>query len=592
VEQRLDAVRAVLAGATVVEVAAAAGVSRSTLHRWIGRYLAGNVAGLADRSHRPASCSHQATTAVEVLVAEMRRKHPRWGSKRIRMQLLRSLAPDLVVPSARTINRILLRHGLAQPRPRKRPRDSFIRFERPAPMQLWQVDIVGGLWLVNPVTGEAREVKIVTGVDDHSRFCVMAKVVERATSRAVCVAFAEALARFGVPEEVQSDNGKQFTDRFGKGGEVMFDRICRKNGIKHRLTDPFSPNQNGKVERFHGTLRPDFLDQAAPFTSVAAAQAAVDVWVADYNLDRPHQALDDKQPVTPADRFRPIPEEQRQLIELWLPPTLEPAPPEETTSVGSPLDQAAIAIDPWSGGPIELDQVVPPSGNMWLAGRQFWLGPARAGLTVQFWASTEVIHLSIAGARVKSVASHLTVADLRKLAAGGARNAGPPPIPTLTDGEAVEVDRVISPAGTFALGGQVLVGAAILAGRRVGIRIEPTTLLLFDLDTRTLLRTRPNPLTAKQVLRLRGARPAGPPPRPALEPVRVQRLADHTGVVSVCGQRVGVGRAYARRTLTIAVSDTTLAIELGDGDSHIVRRTTTSPAITIKARSPRTVTET
>jgi hypothetical protein len=80
---------------------------------------------------------------------------------------------------------------------------------------------VGRLWLVNPATGELPDAKIVTGVDDHSRFCVMAKVVERATSRAVCVAFAEALARFGVSEEVQSDNGKQFTDRFGKGGEVM-----------------------------------------------------------------------------------------------------------------------------------------------------------------------------------------------------------------------------------------------------------------------------------------------------------------------------------------------------------------------------------
>ena len=591
VEQRLDAVRAVLAGATVIEVAAATGVSRSTLHRWIGRYLAGNVAGLTDRSHRPVSCPHQAPAAVEVAVAEMRRQHPRWGSKRIRMQLLRVPRPGLVVPSTRTINRILLRHGLAQPRPRKRPRDSFIRFERPGPMQLWQVDIVGGLWLVNPVTGEAREAKIVTGVDDHSRFCVMAKVVERATGRAVCVAFAEALARFGVPEEVLSDNGKQFTDRFGKGGEVMFDRICRKNGIKHRLTDPFSPNQNGKVERFHGTMRPDFLDQASPFTSLDAAQAAVDAWVADYNLDRPHQALDDQLPVTPADRFRPVPEEQRQLIELWLPPTLSAVPPAGSTTLGD----AEPALPPstgWSGGPVELDQVVPPSGNMWLAGRQFWLGPARAGLTVRFWASTEVIHLSIAGGRVKSVASHLTVADLAKLVAAGARNAGPAPIPTLTDGEAVEVDRTISSGGTFALGGHVLVGAAILACRRVGIRIEPTTLLLFDLDTRTLLRTRPNPLSPAQVSRLRGARPAGPPPRPALEPVRVQRLVDHHGTVSVCGQRVSLGRAHARRTLTIAVSDTTLAIELGDGDTRIARRTTTSPAVTIKARSPRTVTKT
>jgi transposase len=258
VEQRLDAVRAVLAGATVTEVAAAADVSRSTLHRWIGRYLAGNVAGLADRSHRPSSCPHQAPPDVEVAVAEMRRKHPRWGSKRIRMQLLRTPVSGLVVPSARTINRILLRHGLAQPRPRKRPKNSFIRFERPGPMQLWQVDIVGGLWLVNPVTGEAREAKIVTGVDDHSRFCVMAKVVERATARAVCVAFAEALARFGVPEEVQSDNGKQFTDRFGKGGEVMFDRICRSKKRHQASVDrpvlPEPERQGGEIPR-HPTAR-------------------------------------------------------------------------------------------------------------------------------------------------------------------------------------------------------------------------------------------------------------------------------------------------------------------------------------------------
>jgi hypothetical protein len=132
----------------------------------------------------------------------------------------------------------------------------------------------------------------------------------------------------------------------------------------------------------------------------------------------------------------------------------------------------------------------------------------------------------------------------------------------------------------------------LLAGRPVVIRVvEPSTLLLFDLQTRALLRTRPNPLPAKKILRLRGVHPAGPPPRPAQEPVRVQRLADHTGVVSVRGQRVGLGRANARPTLTILVFDTTLALELGDGDSHVVRRTTTIPAITIKARSPRTVTQ-
>ena len=80
-------------------------------------------------------------------------------------------------------------------------------------------------------------------MDDHSRYCVIASVVERATGRAVCAAFARAPQAFGAPEEVLTDNGKQFTDRFGQGGEVLFDRICRENGIAHRPTQPASPTR-------------------------------------------------------------------------------------------------------------------------------------------------------------------------------------------------------------------------------------------------------------------------------------------------------------------------------------------------------------
>jgi transposase InsO family protein len=168
---------------------------------------------------------------VTVLVAELRRQHPRWGAKRIRHELLKNPPDRLTVPSTSTLNRILVRQGLVVQRKRKRPRESFTRWQRPGPMQLWQLDIVGGVMLVDPVTGAVREAKVVTGVDDHSRFCVIAAVVERATGRAVCLAFAAALAKFGVPEEVLTDNGKQFTDRFGKGGEVLFDKICRHNEL-------------------------------------------------------------------------------------------------------------------------------------------------------------------------------------------------------------------------------------------------------------------------------------------------------------------------------------------------------------------------
>ncbi|MFI7541388.1 helix-turn-helix domain-containing protein [Actinoplanes sp. NPDC049599] len=192
VEQRLDAVRVVLAGADVTEVAASVGVHRSTVHRWVGRYLSEQLAGLVDRSHRPHSSPAQVEDGVEVAVAEMRREHPRWGSHRIRLEMLRGPGPwcrgGLAVPSERTIDRILQRQGLLRSRPRKRSTDSFVRWERPAAMQLWQMDIVGGVRLVDPATGVLREAKLVTAVDDHSRFCVIAKVVERATARAVCLA--------------------------------------------------------------------------------------------------------------------------------------------------------------------------------------------------------------------------------------------------------------------------------------------------------------------------------------------------------------------------------------------------------------------
>lgn len=100
VEQRLDAVRAVLAGASVTEVAAQVGVSRQSVHTWLGRYLSDGVAGLADRSSRPGSCPHQSPVAVEELVLERRREHPRWGAKRIRLELLRkgpAWRPDAVL---------------------------------------------------------------------------------------------------------------------------------------------------------------------------------------------------------------------------------------------------------------------------------------------------------------------------------------------------------------------------------------------------------------------------------------------------------------------------------------------------------------
>src|SRR5207249_881645 len=122
----------------------------------------------------------------------------------------------------------------------------------------------------------------------------------RATSRAVCAHFASAMRRHGVPQEVLTDNGKVFTGRFGiKDVEVLFDRICRENGIDHLLTAPRRPTTTGKIERFHRTLRQEFL-LGRLFTDLPTAQAELDRWVQSYNAERPHSALS---MATPASRF-------------------------------------------------------------------------------------------------------------------------------------------------------------------------------------------------------------------------------------------------------------------------------------------------
>jgi transposase InsO family protein len=294
VEQRYRAVCEVLDGATVTDVARRNGVVRQTVHDWLRRYAAHGLAGLVDGSSKPQSCPHQMAPEVEARILELRREHPGWGPRTIGHRLGREgIEP---VPGRSSIYRCLLRHGLITPQARRRRRSDYKRWERTRAMELWQMDVVGGVRLA-----DGTEAKVVTGVDDHSRFCVSAHVVARATARPTCDALALAMRRHGVPDAILTDNGKVFTGRFGPGtGEVLFDRICRENGIRHLLTAPRSPTTTGKVERFHRTLRSEFL-AGKVFASLEAAQVALDAWAAHYNHERPHQSIG---MVAPVERFR------------------------------------------------------------------------------------------------------------------------------------------------------------------------------------------------------------------------------------------------------------------------------------------------
>jgi hypothetical protein len=174
----------------------------------------------------------------------------------------------------------------------------------------------------------------------------------------------------------------------------------------------------------------------------------------------------------------------------------------------------------------------------------------------------------------------------RRLLADGGRSAGPPPIPAgeAEPSAAIEVDRMVNATGAVALAGRQRPVGYHFAGRRVTVRIDRGLLQLVA--DGVLLRSLPNPLTAAELARIRDARPAGPPPTPAPEPLRVERRIDCRGALVVAGQRIHVGMVHAGRTVTVETADNTFRVHDGDELLAEVARTTTRPIARFKVRKP------
>ncbi len=255
VQQRYDAVREVLEGAKMTHVALSYGVDRKTLYRWLIRYAEDGLGALADKSSKPDRCPHQIPPEIEVRIIDLRRAHPGWGPRTILSALRKQLDRP---PSRAAIYRCLVRHRLIDPKPRRRRPQDYKRWERSRAMELWQMDIVGGFKLK-----DGTQLSVVTGIDDHSRYCVIAKLVPRATAK------------------------------------------------KHILTAPYSPTTTGKVERLHQTMRKEFFTQNS-YATISEAQIALDAWVGYYNLERPHQAIGD---VPPIRRFELAGEQHLEVID-------------------------------------------------------------------------------------------------------------------------------------------------------------------------------------------------------------------------------------------------------------------------------------
>jgi transposase InsO family protein len=295
---------------------------------------------------------------VEVVIARMRHSHPSWGPRRLSFEL----AKGGVVVSESAVYRALVRLNLIDPSGRRRRDRKWKRWERGAPMELWQMDTVGGF-----VLAEGTRAKALTGVDDHSRFCISAHLMVRESSQRVCEGLAKALRAWGVPEQILTDNGKVFTGRFNRPPvEVLFDRICRENGIGHLLTQPRSPTTTGKIERFHRALRTEFRTDRV-FKNLTTAQAELDEWVVDYNTNRPHQALD---MATPAQRF--LQQQAAPVTEL-----------RSTPGAGRPAEDRPDGV--W------VTRRASAVGVVCVNWQQVCLGVAAAGRPIDVWVTDQVL---------------------------------------------------------------------------------------------------------------------------------------------------------------------------------------------------------
>jgi transposase InsO family protein len=576
VEQRYRAVLEVLDGSPVSEVAVRYGVSRQSVYTWKARHAAAGLDGLREATRRPRTSPSRLAAEIEALVCELRRAHPRWGARRIAFEVAQRGVAS--APSRATVHRVLVRNAMVTPRAQAHKR-KYRRWQRETPMALWQLDLVGGIYLA-----DGRECKLLSGIDDHSRYVVVAAVLAVPSARAVADAFTAAMRTYGVPAEVLTDNGKQFTGRFTRPrpAEVLFERVCREHGITAKLTKPYSPTTTGKVERWHQTLRRELLDVAGPFADLPSAQAAITAWVHTYNHARPHQALG---MATPASLFRPGTRPDAGLAVPAPQPAPEPAVPSAPAG--------PVLIGARAAGAVEFDTVISASGVLSVlpAVQRIKMGAQRAGQLAHMWVDEFSVHVLIGGQLVKTVPSSLNAEDLATLKMRGATPAGPPPAApapakagALPGGTVIEVDRAVDGNGVADLGGHRLKVGPELARRRVTLRLDGH--LVHVICNGVLAKTLPSPVPAAGRPKLRGARIAAAalPPPPAPGPVSVQRKVPRDGVIMVTRQRLRVGATYAGKIVTVHVEDTHFRVTCDGAEVSLHPRAEQRPVTRWKAK--------
>jgi transposase InsO family protein len=284
---------------SIIELCALYGVSRKTGYKGIARYLKHGPLGLEERSRQPHSSPHQTPRHVVDAFIELRRHHPAWGAKKL-LSILQKRHPSWPLPARSTVCDILRRHGLV---PKKRQRRHIGHPGKPtsqilAPNDVWSADCKGHF-----KTGDGRYCYPLTVADGYSRFLLGCQALSSTRVQEAQPVFTRLFKEFGLPKRLRTDNGVPFATN-------TLARLSRLSawwvrlGILPEFIEPGKPQQNGRHERMHRTLKAETT--RPPAATRRAQQRKFDRFRQAFNCERPHEALDLQ---TPASRYEVSPRE-------------------------------------------------------------------------------------------------------------------------------------------------------------------------------------------------------------------------------------------------------------------------------------------
>ena len=343
------------------------GISRETGYKWVKRFVAsrGRLDSLDDRSRRPLTNPDTIPDDVVDLLIRARKKHPYWGPRMLRLWLVKRGEDSTMLPAPSTIGSILKRHGLVRPRQRRRRTPPTMgrkpSVEADCPNDVWGIDYKGQFRTV-----DGQLCYPLTLVDCFSRYLLRCEALPSTDERRARQVLESAFREYGLPARIRSDNGSPFAST-GVGGLTRLSVWWIKLGIRPERIEPGKPQQNGRQERFHRTLKRETV--TPPRASMRAQQRAFDIFRRRYNEERPHQALSSAVP-----------------DELHVPSTrlFVPDPPDPTYAAHWETRRVTRAgIVSWDRGPIAIGAVLagevvgikPVDHDMF----EFYFGPVLLG---------------------------------------------------------------------------------------------------------------------------------------------------------------------------------------------------------------------